>query len=281
MSELNQGTPAPAAAPTSILATQSPAQTAPEATAPKFMEEGWLKGVDYELANDPSVKTISDLPNLLKSYVNAQKMIGRDKIVAPNQYTTPEEWKNIYSKLGVPQDPKEYKFDKVKVDEAQAEEFKKFAHENGLLPHQAEAILASKVAEKEAEAKAQSESYAQAKEESFNTLQKEFGAALPQKIQAAKMVVNTLMSEEEQAYLEESGLADDAQFIKFLAKIADKFYKEDNTNPSHSAGAMTPSVAQTEIDAIMSNIKHPYFDAAHPTHERAVQDVHKLYSYLR
>jgi hypothetical protein len=45
--------------------------------------EGWREHLPEDIRAEPSLANVRDLPGLAKSYVNAQRMIGRDKIVLP------------------------------------------------------------------------------------------------------------------------------------------------------------------------------------------------------
>jgi hypothetical protein len=42
------------------------------------------------------------------------------------------------------------------------------------------------------------------------------------------------------------------------------------------AGKMTPGEAQSRISEIMGNRKHPYWDAGHPDHKRAMETIVEL-----
>jgi len=264
------------------LLNQGTQQAAPAiVAAPQLMSDGWLKGLDSALATDPSMKDIQDLPNLVKSFVNSQKMIGRDKITLPTEYATPEEWSQIYEKLGAPKDPKDYKFnEKFSYDEEYLTDFKQFARDNGLLPRQAEAMLKRLQAEDQDIITREDQGVQEALENSMTTLQKEFGQALPQKLNIARNALAGIADETMQQYVEDSGMANDPQFIKFLVTIGEKFFKEDGAHVATSqGGALSPADAQNKINDTMGNSKHPYWDGSHPGHAQAVADMQKLFSY--
>ena len=62
----------------------------------------WRDSLDAELKDTASLANFTDINALAKSYVNATSMLGKDKIVVPNQHTTDDDWKEIWSKLGMP-----------------------------------------------------------------------------------------------------------------------------------------------------------------------------------
>jgi len=83
--------------------------------------------------------------DMMKSYVHQKGLLGRDKIVAPNQDTTSEQWGEIYGKLGLPERTK-YEVNNTMPEGMEANE-KLFtglvdvAHENGILPRQLQPVV--------------------------------------------------------------------------------------------------------------------------------------------
>ena len=126
-----------------------PADNTPPADTPPA-DEGWqapewMSGfeVDTEIAQDPSLKAIQDVPSLIKSYVHAQKKMGMDKTVLPNQNSTKEEWMQLYQKLGMPTDFNEYDLKAAEqnaLKEEVLEQFKQTAFDNNIMPNQAQAM---------------------------------------------------------------------------------------------------------------------------------------------
>lgn len=72
--------------------------------------DGWKKGLPEDLQNELSLDTFQDFPEAMRQLVGAQKMIGKDKIVIPNEKSTQAEWDAFYSRLGRPKTPGEYKY---------------------------------------------------------------------------------------------------------------------------------------------------------------------------
>ena len=64
----------------------------------------FLSTIPEELRDHPSLSPIKDVENLARSYVNAQRLIGADKIPMPVN-PTEEDLDRIYSKLGTPESP--------------------------------------------------------------------------------------------------------------------------------------------------------------------------------
>lgn len=282
---MNEATPdAPPAGDASLLGgTQAP--SAPETNldkpdAPVVPE--WLKGVDPTIATDKSLSAIKDVASLAKSYIHAQKMVGRDKVIVPDKNATADDWKNFYHRVGMPQSQDEYKVafnaDKSNLDSEFVSEIQKVAFENNLLPHQTEALLNfydKKMAE---EVAAETGIVAKTKEATISELKKEWGNKFEYNVTKAVEVLDMFGKDlNMRTYVNETGLGNDPKFIKFLVGISNSL-KEDTFSPEFVASATKSKAdAQDEIGSIMGNKDHPYFNPSHPNHAKAVSDVNKLY----
>ena len=103
---------------------------------------GFMEMIPEDLREHPSLSPIKDVGNLARSFVNAQKLIGADKIPFPTN-PTEEDLSNIYSRLGRPETPEGYEFatDGNVITEDVAAEYAGVAHQLGLSPKQAAGIL--------------------------------------------------------------------------------------------------------------------------------------------
>jgi len=248
----------------------------------------WLDALPDELKNEPSIKLFKDPGALAKSYLSAQKMIGGPKIPVPDPKTaTEDEWKAVYSKLGLPESPDKYEVklpEGVQADENFMKGFKELAHKSGILPRQAQPLVewftqeASRVMAAEAQAKA-----AQAKQ-GIEGLKTEWGAAYDTKIKQANAALSETLGDlapDFKKFLNESGLGDHPTLIKAFAKMGENLKEDDLKGDGDGRlGAMTPAEAQSKINEIMSNPKHPYNDkyAARNLREAAVEEMRQLFA---
>ena len=169
-----------------------PVEAAPEHTG--TVEEGWLAGVDRQWAEDSSLQNIKDLPSLVKSYVNAQKLIGKDKIVLPSEHATNEERREFLHKLGLPRDIDEYGVqhsEESRLSEDFTKQFVEKAYEQGVMPQQAKEMLSWYENQMVSMEQAETEAYAQEVKETIENLQTKYGQAYESKINLA----NTILSE--------------------------------------------------------------------------------------
>ena len=46
--------------------------------------KSWKEAISEEFRNDPNIEKFTEIDALAKSYINATKMIGQDKVAVPN-----------------------------------------------------------------------------------------------------------------------------------------------------------------------------------------------------
>lgn len=249
--------------------------TPPPEDAPVDVPE-WMKAMDPELAQDPSIQIFKDVNSLAKSYIHSRKVIGKDKVVIPDGNATADDWKDFYSKMGLPEREKY----EVKFGEAQySDDFKKgfldHAHDSGLLPKQAEKIFDffnNQV--KEASDQANSMTKEQAME-AYEGLKQEWGSGYDKKLKTAQTAFNTFADEGMTEYLNQSGLAHDTNLIRLFSKIGERL-NEDTFDPNTVKHlGITKEEATEKRDSIMGNTDHPYWNSDHANHGKAVEEVLK------
>lgn len=207
-------------------------------------------------------------------------MVGADKIPVPTQHTTPEEWSAIHRKLGLPDTVDKYD---LKPGEGFNPEllgkFKKVAHEAGILPAQAEKVLALYADVNKNALEAHSTQLKAKNTERMGVLQKEWGQAFDQEMETAISGMNTWITPEEKAGLKERGLNTDPFFIKLMNKLG-KAGAEDKIRTGGTAGSfsskMAPAEALSRIQTIMGDLSHPHWNGEHPGHKSAVEEMTRL-----
>lgn len=240
----------------------------------------WKEALPPEIREEGALKVIHDIPNLAKSYVNAQKMVGAEKISIPSKHATEDDWKQVFQKLGVPEKVEEYKFEVPKdapFDEKFIKDFQAVAHKTGILPKQAEGLVkwfaeASKaeVANFEAQSKANLE-------KEVAGLRQEWGAAYDAKIAKAQAAVMEFGGKELVDVLNKTGLGNSAVMIKAFAK-ASGLMSEDRLGKDALGGGHTPAEADAKIQAIFGDRSHPYHMKDHPGHRAAVEEMSQLFN---
>ena len=79
----------PTATPTPVAKADTPAP-----------QTSWKDSISEEYRVDPNIEKFTEIDALAKSYINATKMIGQDKIAIPNNNSTDDQWSEVYAKLG-------------------------------------------------------------------------------------------------------------------------------------------------------------------------------------
>lgn len=247
----------------------------------------FLNMIPEELREHPSISPIKDVENLARSYVNAQRLIGADKIAVPVN-PTDEDLDRIYDRLGRPETPKDYSFDidGNVITEEVASNYADVAHKLRLTPDQAKGVLDYYKNAVEQFDSNSLESAEIAKEETVQSLRQEWGRAFDQKVEAAARVAQEFADPEmfNITLADGSKLGDNAEFIKAFAKIADfrqSVTSEDTVAEMSQSNVMTPATAQAEIDAIMNDKSHAYWDRKNPiARQKAVERMQHLMEQL-
>lgn len=244
--------------------------------------DNWKLALPKELQESESLKAITNLEALAKSYVNAQKLIGADKIPVPTKHATDEDWQNVFTKLGLPKELKEYTLTKPKdatFDDQFIGQLKEVAHKSGILPKQAQALVDWFAVANNKVAGEMQMVQAQAREKEIAGLQTEWGEAFKTKVAYANQVLKEFGGKELEAYLQKNNLANDTQLVRLLSKVGEKYYSEGKIMGEGTVSTMkTPDEAKKSIATVMGNSKHPYHDKQHPGHKSAVQEMESYFS---
>jgi len=239
------------------------------------------------LRADPTLADIKDLNGLAKSYVHAQRMIGKDKITIPQEGADPSEWDGFYERLGRPGDGN-YKLDPAGLmpadlpfDPQVLDRFKKVFHAAGLNQKQAEGVFKNYL-EYVGEVHSNNTQGVEAqRQEWVNTVKKEFGRAFDERVDLAVRAVETFGGNELVQWLDQTGMGDHPMFVKMFAKIGQQM-QEALASPNQSRGwTMTPDTARQEIARAQRDTEFmkAYMTPAATGHAEAVKKMQDLFSF--
>jgi len=255
-------------------AIQADAGSQEAIAAPNFLES-----IPEELRSEPALRNFQDAGSLAKSYVHAHRMIGADKVSIPNKSATPDEWREVYQKLGAPTQVDAYQFDGL--DKGVAEQLKKQAFESGLSQAQANAVADFHLNQQNSRNEALKEAGENAIYESEQELRAEYGKAFDQKIQAAQGAAKQLLGGveifEEIQLADGRMLGDHPDIIRMFSTLA-KEIGEDQLVGETSEMIMTPAEASRQITDL-TQTNGPYWDKQHPEHDNYVAEVLRLREY--
>ncbi len=241
----------------------------------------WKASLPDEIKLDPSMAAITDVAGLAKSFVHSQRMVGADKIVVPGKYTTPQEKREVYHKLGLPREQEKYEVVPPEVagmDKVMFDNYAKKSYELGIFPDQAKALATWFAAESAQIAQKASEANKAGEAKALEELKAEWGPAYESKAMTAAKAVNHLFDDKDKEALESSGLGNNPLLIRMLSKIGDKFKEDVISGESKSTPGMTPAHAQNRIDILRSD--PAYKDAKHPGHVQLQEEMTTLYKIM-
>lgn len=242
----------------------------------------WAKGLDASIVNEPSIRLHKDIGSLAKSYINAQKMVGANKVILPTKESTPEVWQDFYRKAGLPETIEKYEVSKKqdsKLDDVLFTTLKDRAYKAGVLPHQFDELgngLEEYVTNHEKVTMAKMQ---EIKQKNLESLKTEFGDAYNAKMQLANQALDLFADESVKQALVKSGLSHDPAVIKMFAKLGTKLgeHKMIEGTPADSS---SPADLQGEVDSYMKDMNSPYYNKAHPAHFETVKKVQALFKRI-
>jgi hypothetical protein len=229
------------------------------------------------------------LPELSKQFLHAQRMVCADKVVLPNDKSTPEEIKAFRTKLGVPENPDDYKDFKLpegltadKLDKERLTLWQKEMHEAGIPKSQAERLISKFLSEEHGHGQAQLQAQAKQIENWELQVKQEFGTKLDEKLNFSRWAVKEFGDPELVAVLDSTGLGSHPSVVKLLAKIGEQL-ADDKQRGFNSGGPrggnLTPESAQAALSAFNRDEakQAALFKADHPQHEIVVKERQALF----
>ena len=243
--------------------------------------KSWKEAIPEELRNDPNISKFTELEALAKSYVNATRMIGQDKVAVPNNNSTEDQWNEVYDKLGRPESADKYKLevksDVVPLDDSAIKQFAENAHQLGLNNKQAQGILEFYKNSMEGSAQQSKIDTETAQANAEQELRKEWGSNYEANIKKAGSVAKANMNPEilDMELKDGTRLGDHPAIIKGFANIAN-LMSEDKLVSTESENVSQGTDYEAEISKIVNDRDGPYWNKAHPDHDKVVQQVFTL-----
>jgi len=260
-------------------------KTVANADTPAPQQSNWKDSISDEFRKDPNIEKFTEIDALAKSYINATRMIGQDKIGVPNKNSTDDDWNIVFDKLGRPENAAKYnlevKSDVFNLDENQIKSFSEQSHKLGLNNKQAQGVLdyyKNNMENSAQQAKIDTET---AQSNSEQLLRQEWGRDFDAKVKQAGSLAKANMNPEvlDMQLKDGTRLGDHPEIIKGFAKIANML-SEDKMVNTESEGTNTVNDIESEISSIVNNKEGPYWNKKHPDHDKMVQQVYTLREML-
>ena len=276
--------PVETATPTETIQTAEPIEKSVTVTGGDT-PGNWKTSISEEFRNDPSIEKFTEIDALAKSYINATKMIGQDKLVIPTNNSTEDQWNEVYEKLGRPESADKYTLDinseVVSMDEGAVKSFAEQSHKLGLNNKQAQGILEFYKNNMEGTAQQSKIDTETAQTQSEQQLRQEWGRDFEGKVKQAGALAKANINPEvlDMQLQDGTRIGDHPEIIKGFAKIAGMM-SEDKILSSESENTNTSKDIESEISAISNDKNGPYWNKNHPDHDKTVQKVYTLREML-
>ena len=245
----------------------------------------WKDSISEDFRNDPNIEKFTEIDALAKSYINATKMIGQDKLVIPTNNSTEDQWNEVYEKLGRPESADKYTLDinseVVSMDEGAVKSFAEQSHKLGLNNKQAQGILEFYKNNMEGTAQQSKIDTETAQTQAEQQLRQEWGRDFEGKVKQAGALAKANINPEvlDMQLQDGTRIGDHPEIIKGFAKIAGMM-SEDKILSSESENTNTSKDIESEISAISNDKNGPYWNKNHPDHDKTVQKVYTLREML-
>ena len=265
--------------------TETPQEQISSTTEQPTVAKSWKEAISEEFRNDPNISKFTELDALAKSYINATRMIGQDKVAVPNENSTDDQWNEVYAKLGRPETADKYKLevksDVVPIDEGAIKTFAETSHKLGLNNKQAQGILEYYKSMMEGTAQQSKIDYETSHAEAQQQLRQEWGKSYDENIKKAAAVAKANLGTDilEIQLKDGSVLGDNPALIKGFLKIANMM-SEDKIVSTESENVDQGKDVEQEIARIMNDRTGPYWNKTHPDHDKIVQQVYTLRSMV-
>lgn len=275
------------------------AQTAGSSTEMSYTSEtaapqtfSWKSKIGADLANSPTLQKFDDsvegLSKAVESHLSLEKLLGHEKVPLPKSADDVEGHNRLAKALGVPDKAEGYGLADVALPDTMKgmtfdkQKFADIVHSFKLTPNQAKGLWKAYT---EQNLQAYSEfqkKHEQNLQQVVNQLRSEWGDAYETNVDLGQAVINKFSADQDTNDYLTSVLTKDPRAIKFLAQIGNQFAENKVGEFSYKRFSLTPEQAQSEIDNILRDPKHPYNarEATSAEHERAVMYVNSLYQAI-
>ena len=266
--------------------TEAPQQTEQpisSTTEQPTVAKSWKEAISEEYRKDPNIEKFTEIDALAKSYINATRMIGQDKVAVPNENSTDDQWNEVYAKLGRPESADKYKLDvkseTVPIEDGAIKQFAETSHKLGLNNKQAQGILEYYKSMMEGSAQQSKVDTETAQAQAEQQLRQEWGKTFDENVKKAGSIAKANLGVDvlDMQLKDGTRLGDHPEVIKGFAKIADMM-SEDKIVSTESENVDQGRDLEQEISRIMNDRTGPYWNKGHPEHDKIVQQVYTLRS---
>jgi hypothetical protein len=246
----------------------------------------WRDAIDPELAGDASLADLKDLGSVVKSFKNAQSLVGRRmEEFYPNDQWDDEKKTEFFKKLGYTDNKAEYEYQHPETAPEDMpslqDDFQRFVDtviKNKIPKQQAMSLWKDLSASAAERYQTNKEKFKSTLEAGYESLKKEFGQTYEEKRKAVPATLKKAFGDDFVKFLDETGVGAHPQMVRAGMIITDLF-KEDKANTSSERinyGSLRPAEAESLASKMLGDKNNPLNIKSHPEHDEAVDKYYKL-----
>lgn len=252
------------------------AEATTEAETPTEAGGSFIEQLAEEYRGDPSLQSFKSVDDLAKSYIHAQKTIGKKF-----ENLSPEEIRAHYNGLSAPESLDDYKFELGdEVDGNAVEWFKSVAKENGLSADAAKTIAEGYYNMQREQLEQHYALQEQQRQEHIESVKKMFGKEFESKVHSANQALTELGGNEAIEAIKQAGLDSHPAVVRLLANAGELLAEGNLANATSKVQrAMTPERAAEKIQELLSDrdFQSRRMNSMARGHEEAVSQLEQLY----
>jgi len=220
---------------------------------------------------------------VFKALIHASSQIGADKMLVPNEKFTTDQWKETYKKLGVPETIEKYDIKNNladgQKDSGLLDGFKKVAHDNGILPRQAQALFDYMNTSNHTSAEEQTNAALADRNTQIEGLKTKWGEKYEHNVQLAGRGLEQFASKEEIDSLTDQGFMESVLLTDIFQRIGSGLL-EDKFDPQvKGTSGSTPEEIQDKINSFYDE-KHPFRISGHPQQNFYRKEMERMLEQL-
>lgn len=256
---------------------QQPAAGSPEAGSAAAAGAGnqqsqisadWRSALPEELRGESVFESIKGkdvneaLPVLAKNYVNAQKLVGADRISIPGKNATPEQIAEYHKKLGVPDKPDAYEhklpegLKPEQLDTALLTTWKERLHKAGIPKTAAEQIINQYLEDNAGQINAQETARIESDKQNDLSVREKWGDKYDENSNFARHALEQLGTPELAQFFDQSGLGNHPELVEFFAKAGRAIAEDTARGAGDGTGDGAPrtaAAAQAELTRLQND----------------------------
>lgn len=239
-----------------------------------------------DIRDDASFTDIKTVGALGKSFINAQRLVGANKVALPGEKASDTEMDTFYASIGRPKVAGDYELQDVPealgapTETAKTVEWARGTfHKHGLTSRQAAGVFADYLEYSQGQIKALDDVLTADRTQSETALKTELGGAYDETVEIAGRGVMWAGDKALVELLDATGLGNHPAVIKAFAKVGKEIGEDTSEGGGRTPMKLTPAEAKHELEELNldKEFQKALNTAEHPGHKDAVIRKQMLY----